>query len=70
MPKAKPEPARPYYTVKHEFTEAQKRFNLAADMLYNSITILREHMNGLPAPALDQLDREIAEFRAAAYGDE
>jgi hypothetical protein len=70
MPKAKAE-ARPFYQVKHEFLDAQSRFDLAVTVLFNDITIIREHwMGGIPEEALKQLDKHITEFKAAAYGED
>jgi len=70
MPKAKPE-LRPYYTVKHEFTEAQKRYEDAIMLLTNTVgMLLTDWREKIPAPLLEVLDKQYAEFRAAAYGDE
>lgn len=69
MPKKQIEPVRPYYAIKHEFNAAQKRFENAVSMLFNTVDTIRKIAGEvLPEKVVEQLDEQLVEFRAAAYG--
>lgn len=60
-----------YYAIKHEFNAAQKRFENAVSMLFNTIDTIRKIAGEvLPGKVVEQLDEQLVEFRAAAYGED
>lgn len=74
----KKEPAKPYYSVAHEYADSLEAFKAASSNLYTSVTSLlsmEDHLKEQPSSQavekiLSVLRDRSEEYRKAVYGDE